>query len=116
MNKVYLYHYCELSGIIGTATDIGAATVCGTLRFDDGRTPHVIKGRREYPKLGSNETYIGEYCRTGVNAIIMPGVKVGAYSILGPGTITYEDVPSRKLVLAKQEHVTKDWGPEKYGW
>jgi bifunctional UDP-N-acetylglucosamine pyrophosphorylase/glucosamine-1-phosphate N-acetyltransferase len=116
MNKVYLYHYCELSGIIGTATDIGAATVCGTLRFDDGRTPHVIKGRREYPKLGSNETYIGEYCRTGVNAIIMPGVKVGAYSILGPGTIIYEDVPSRKLVLAKQEQVTKDWGPEKYGW
>jgi len=116
MNKVYLYHYCELSGVIGTATDIGAATVCGTLRFDDGRTPHVIKGRREYPMIGSNETYIGEYCRTGVNAIIMPGVKVGPYSILGPGTIIYEDVPSRKLVLAKQELVTKEWGPEKYGW
>jgi len=62
------------------------------------------------------ETYIGEYCRTGVNAIIMPGVKVGPYSILGPGTIIYKDVPSRTLVLAKQEHVTKPWGPEKYGW
>ncbi len=116
MNKVYLYHYCELSGIIGTATDIGAATVCGTLRFDDGRTTHVVKGRKEVPLIGANETYIGEYCRTGVNAIIMPGVKVGPYSILGPGTIIYKDVPSRTLVLAKQEHVTKPWGPEKYGW
>jgi NDP-sugar pyrophosphorylase family protein len=116
MNKVYLYHYCELSGIIGTATDIGAATVCGTLRFDDGPTPHVVKGRREYPSIGSNETYIGEYCRTGVNAIIMPGVKVGPYSILGPGTVTYEDVPARTLTLVKQEQVTKEWGPERYGW
>lgn len=116
MNKVYLYHYCELSGIIGTATDIGAATVCGTLRFDDGRSAHMVKGRRECPRIGSNETYIGEYCRTGVNAIIMPGVKVGPYSILGPGAIVYEDVPARTLLLVKQEHVTKEWGPEKYGW
>jgi len=116
MNKVYLYHYCELSGVIGTATDIGAATVCGTLRFDDGRTTHNVKGRKEAPKIGSNETYIGEYCRTGVNAIIMPGVKVGPYSILGPGTIAYQDVPARTLVLAKQEQTTKEWGPEKYGW
>ncbi len=116
MNKVYLYHYCELSGVIGTATDIGAATVCGTLRFDDGRTVHTVKGRKEAPWLGSNETYIGEYCRTGVNAIIMPGVKMGPYSILGPGTITYDDVPARTLVLAKQDQVTKEWGPEKYGW
>ncbi len=116
MNKVYLYHYCELSGVIGTATDIGAATVCGTLRFDDGRTIHNVKGRKEMPRIGSNETYIGEYCRTGVNAIIMPGVKMGPYSILGPGTIAYHDVPARTLVLAKQEQVTKEWGPEKYGW
>jgi bifunctional UDP-N-acetylglucosamine pyrophosphorylase/glucosamine-1-phosphate N-acetyltransferase len=116
MNKVYLYHYCEISGIMGTATDIGAATVCGTLRFDDRGTPHTIKGRKEVPRIGSNETYIGEYCRTGVNAIIMPGVKVGPYSVLGPGTITYKDVPARTMVLAKQEQITRDWGPEKYGW
>lgn len=116
MNKVYLYHYCELSGVIGTATDIGAATVCGTLRFDDGRTTHEVKGRKETPLRGSNATYIGEYCRTGVNAIIMPGVKVGPYSVLGPGTIVYEDIPERTMLLAKQEQVKKGWGPEKYGW
>ena len=32
-DKVYLYHYCEMSGVFGCATDIGAATVCGTLRI-----------------------------------------------------------------------------------
>lgn len=116
MDKVYLYHYCEMFGVIGTATDIGAATVCGTLRFDDGQTVHLVKGRREVPPVGANAVYIGEFCRTGVNAIIMPGRKVGSYSVVGPGVILYEDLPSRTMILAKQELVKKEWGPERYGW
>jgi len=116
MDKVYLYHYCEMFGVIGTATDIGAATVCGTLRFDDGETVHTVKRRREIPPVGANAVYIGEFCRTGVNAIIMPGCKIGSYSVVGPGVILYEDLPSRTMILAKQELVRKEWGPERYGW
>ncbi len=116
MDKVYLYHYCEMSGVFGCATDIGAATVCGTLRFDDRDTPHKIKGRIEIPPYGADETYMGDYCRTGVNAIIMPGCKIGSYSVVGPGVILYEDVPSKTMVLVKQELIKKPWGPERYGW
>jgi bifunctional UDP-N-acetylglucosamine pyrophosphorylase/glucosamine-1-phosphate N-acetyltransferase len=46
----------------------------------------------------------------------MPGVKTGAYSCVGPGVILYQDLPERQLVLARQELVFKDWGPERYGW
>ena len=60
MDKVYLYHYCEMSGVFGCATDIGAATVCGTLRFDDKDTAHNIKGRYEVPPYGANATYMGD--------------------------------------------------------
>lgn len=115
-DKVYLYHYCEMSGVFGCATDIGAATVCGTLRFDDGDTRMRVEGRSEVPSYGSNSTYMGDYCRTGVNAIIMPGRRIGSYSVVGPGVILYDDVPSKTIVMAKQELVTKPWGPERYGW
>ncbi len=115
-DRVYMVHYCEIDAVLGSAVDIGAATVCGTLRFDDGRTVHRIKGRPEVPPVGANASYIGDYCRTGVNAILLPGVKVGCYSCIGPGVLLYDDVPSRKLVLAKQEHEIRDWGPERYGW
>jgi len=111
-----LYHYCEISGILGARHDVGAATVFGTLRFDDGKAPHTVAGRREYPESGANDSYFGDYTRTGVNAIIMPGVKVGAYSCVGPGVVQYEDVPHNTLVLVKQETVQKPWGPERYGW
>ena len=115
-DKAYLYHYCEMSGVFGCATDIGAATVCGTLRFDDKDTPMQVEGRYEVPPYGANATYMGDYCRTGVNAIIMPGRRIGSYSVVGPGVILYDDVPSKTMIMAKQELVTKPWGPERYGW
>jgi len=114
-DRVHLYHYCELAGIIGSATDVGAATVCGTLRFDDGEVEMDIKGRKERARH-SGASYIGDYCRTGVNVMLMPGSRIGPYSCIGPGALIYRDVPSRSLVLVQQEQVVKEWGPEKYGW
>jgi bifunctional UDP-N-acetylglucosamine pyrophosphorylase/glucosamine-1-phosphate N-acetyltransferase len=116
LDRAYIYHYSEICGVLGTAVDIGAATVCGTLRFDDADTLHRIAGRREHPRDGANATYFGDYARTGVNVITQPGVKIGAFSCVGPGVVLYNDVPSRKLLLLKQETVERDWGPERYGW
>jgi bifunctional UDP-N-acetylglucosamine pyrophosphorylase/glucosamine-1-phosphate N-acetyltransferase len=114
--KAWAYHYGEYWGVVGECSDLGAATVCGNLRFDDLQTTHRIKGRLERPRTGANAVYIGDYVRTGVNAIIMPGVKVGPYSVLGAGTIVHQDVPDRTLLYVAQEHVQKTWGPERYGW
>ncbi len=116
MDGVSIVHYSEIYGVIGRYTDIGAATVVGTLKFDDSPALIRIKGRKEFPPRFGNGAYIGDFCRTGVNAIIMPGVRVGPYSAIGPGVILYEDIPPRTLVLAKQELIKKEWGPEKYGW
>ena len=116
MDRVYLSHYMEYWGVIGSAVDLGAATVCGNLRFDDGQTVHRVLGRREVPRQGANAVYLGDYCRTGVNVILMPGVKVGAYSCVGPGVVVYDDVAAHTLVMLQQNLTYKSWGPERYGW
>ncbi len=116
MDGAYAYHYGEYWGVIGRSSDLGAATVCGTLRFDDQETIHHIRGRREIPTHGANASYLGDFVRTGVNAILMPGVKVGPYSLIGAGVLLQEDVPNNSLIYVKQELVRKDWGPERYGW
>jgi len=77
---------------------------------------HKVKNRKEFPKAYANCVYIGDYCRTGVNAILMPGKKVGVYSIVGPGVILNEDLPDRTIISVSQTLVKKEWGPEKYGW
>jgi bifunctional UDP-N-acetylglucosamine pyrophosphorylase/glucosamine-1-phosphate N-acetyltransferase len=116
LDKVYCYHYCEIWGVIGQAVDFGAATVCGNLRFDDAETVWQIKGRLEVPTHAANAAYFGDFCRTGVNAIVMPGRRIGVYACLGPGVVAYEDVPDRQMVLVKQQLDTRPWGPEQYGW
>ncbi|MCX6382527.1 MAG: nucleotidyl transferase, partial [Armatimonadetes bacterium] len=61
LDGAYIYHYSEIFGVLGLAVDIGAATVCGTLRFDDGDSTARIRGRREHPRNGANATYFGDY-------------------------------------------------------
>jgi bifunctional UDP-N-acetylglucosamine pyrophosphorylase/glucosamine-1-phosphate N-acetyltransferase len=116
LDTVYCYHYMEIWGVVGQAVDFGAATVCGNLRFDDQDTTWRIKGRPETPTHAANAAYFGDFCRTGVNAIIMPGRRIGVYSVVGPGVLLYDDLPDRTMVTAKQELVTRPWGPERYGW
>lgn len=116
MEESYSYHYGEYWGILGKCADLGAATVCGTLRFDDGPTAHRVKGRKEIPRYNSNATYLGDFVRTGVNAILMPGVKVGSYSLIGAGVLLTGDVPNNTSVYVEQDLKRGSWGPERYGW
>jgi bifunctional UDP-N-acetylglucosamine pyrophosphorylase/glucosamine-1-phosphate N-acetyltransferase len=116
LDTVYCYHYCEIWGVVGAAVDFGAATVCGNLRFDDRDTVWRVKGRPEVPTHAANAAYLGDYSRTGVNAIIMPGRRTGVYCCVGPGVVLYDDLPDRQMVLVKQELETRPWGPERYGW
>lgn len=114
--RVYLYHYMEIYGIIGENTDIGAATVCGSMRFDNSFNTNRTGKRREFPEEWGNATFIGDYCRTGVNAIMMPGVKVGSYGIVGPGVVLRRDLPDHTIVTQEQNLTTRPWSEEIYGW
>lgn len=116
MDKVYFCHYGEFYGAAGSFTDIGAGTVCGTLRFDDGEASHVVLGRREVPLYFANACYLGDYCRTGVGAMLMPGSTVGPYSVVGPGVLLEHDLPERSMLRLKQEQTVTDWGENRYGW
>ena len=114
--KTLLWHYCCMTAVIGARVDIGAATCCGTWRFDDRVREQEVGMHRETPPYYGGMAFLGDQMRTGVNVIINPGVRVGGHSCIGPGVILYDDVPDGRLVLAKQEHSCKAWGPERYNW
>ena len=116
MDGVALAHYCEVYGILGEAVDIGAGTVFGTLRFDDGRTAHRVRGRWETPAAGANASYVGDHARTGVNVTVLPGKTIGSYSAVGPGVVVDTDIDDFQLVTVKQTWETRKWGPERYDW
>ncbi len=80
--------------IIGEACSLGAGTITANLRFDEAAVKSKVRGdlvnsgRR---KLGA---ILGDEVRTGINVSILPGVKIGPGSWLGPGAIVEKDVAS----------------------
>jgi len=119
MEGAYIVHYSEIYGVVGRGVDVGAATVCGTLRFDDGTSRQRVggpDGRWETPAEYGDACYFGDHSRTGVNVTLHPGRAIGAYACVGPSVLVAQDVPERTLVQVRQELTRRPWGPERYGW
>jgi UDP-N-acetylglucosamine diphosphorylase/glucosamine-1-phosphate N-acetyltransferase len=79
--------------------NLGAGTITANLRLDDGPVKMRIKdkvvdtGRR---KLG---VILGDNVKTGVGALLMPGVKVGNDSWVGAGFMVERDLPANSKAL-----------------
>lgn len=59
-----------------------------------------------YSRFGLIE--IGEDCFIGHSAIVMPGVKIGARSIVGAGSVVTKDVPPNTIVAGNPARVIYD--------
>lgn len=108
-------HNCEVFGIIGKRVDIAAGVQMAILRFDDMYTTQSIAGKK-YSTPYTNNICIGDYCRTGVNNVFLPGVKIGSRSALGPCLMIDKDIAKNSLIIVTQETIVKDWGSHRYGW
>jgi len=89
--------------IIGEGGNLGAGTITANYRLDASTIKMLVKdelidtGRR---KLGA---VLGDNVKTGINALLMPGVKVGNNSWIGPNFMVERDLPSESRVFLKQE-------------
>ena len=99
MEHVHASHLSYIGdSVVGEHTNLGAGTVLANLRFDNKNVKVIVEGKRidtGRRKLGA---LIGGYVKTGVNVSIMPGVKIGSYSVIYPGVTVYRDVPPRTVV------------------
>ena len=90
--------------VIGEACNLGAGTVTANVRFDKRTVRMKIKGQLSdsgQEKLG---VIMGDRVQTGINVSLMPGVRIGAESWIGPGAIVSKDVPSGRTLLVKQSY------------
>ncbi len=69
-----------------------------------GEKSYITKGAtifaHDLTRLYRTSTIVGKYCFVGVNAIIMPGVKIGDHSIVGAGSVVTKDVPPNSIIVA----------------
>ena len=67
-----------------------------------------------WPNETSNAVYLRDHCGPAVNASLMPGVKVGPYSVIGAGVVLQEDAPDGTLLSVQHSWQTKSWGARRY--
>jgi bifunctional UDP-N-acetylglucosamine pyrophosphorylase/glucosamine-1-phosphate N-acetyltransferase len=94
--------------IIANSCFFGAGTVTANYRFDEKTVKVNVGNSRIDTGLDKFGAIIGDNCKTGINASIMPGVKIGPNSIVGPGVVLTEDLESNKIVSTKQKYFIKE--------
>jgi bifunctional UDP-N-acetylglucosamine pyrophosphorylase/glucosamine-1-phosphate N-acetyltransferase len=93
--------------IIGENCNLAAGTITANIRLDEATVNVKLKGRLLSSGRRKLGTIMGDGAQTGINSSIMPGVRVGAHSYIGPGVVVYEDVPANCMVFARQALVRK---------
>jgi NDP-sugar pyrophosphorylase family protein len=90
--------------IIDDDCSLGAGTVLANFRLDEGNIQIKVGDSlvdTGYDKLGA---IVGRGCRIGVNASLMPGVRVGPDAFVGPQLCLRQDLGVNKMVLLEPQY------------
>jgi len=94
--------------IVDDNCSLGAGTILANFRLDEGNIQIKVGDNlvdTDYDKLGA---MVGRGCRIGVNASLMPGVRVGPDSFVGPQVCLREDVDANKMVMLEPRYEVQD--------
>lgn len=86
---------------------MGAGSVLANLRLDESDIHSTVREQRVSAQRSKLGVIIGNHVRIGVNASIMPGVKIGADSFVGAGCVLAKDVPDNTYAETSGRTVLK---------
>lgn len=93
--------------VLAGDVSMGGGTKLANLRLDEGEISSIVAGikmKTGRTKLG---VVIGTGVRIGVNASIMPGVKIGSRSFVGAGVVLDRDLPDYSFCFARPGYEIK---------
>ena len=94
--------------IVDDNCSLGAGTVLANFRLDEANIKIEVGDSlvdTGYDKLGA---VVGRGARIGVNASLMPGVRVGPDSFVGPQVCLREDLGANKMILLEPRYQITD--------
>lgn len=109
--------YIERDVMIGNAVKIqNQASICKGVVIESGALigPYVCFTNSRYPRAITSEgeprpdndwevecTFVGYGATIGAGAIILPGVRIGAYAMIAAGALVTHDVPDHNLAVGQ---------------
>jgi UDP-N-acetylglucosamine diphosphorylase/glucosamine-1-phosphate N-acetyltransferase len=93
--------------IVSDNCSFGAGTITANFRFDEEEVPVKVKEEKVSSGTDKLGVIMGEDSKTGCNATLMPGTKVGPHSIVGPGVMLYDDLPPDSIISGSAPYTIK---------
>lgn len=93
--------------VLGNNVNMGAGAILANLRLDQGKIHSNVKDSRVNSDRNKFGSIIGGNAQIGVQASIMPGVKIGKNSVVGPSVVLYDDLEDNTFVYMKQSLIKK---------
>ena len=115
-NSSKLGHYCTIlcgaNVVIGDFTRLSSFVTI--MSESHGTNPE--KGIYHLQDLICKEVLIGQYCWLGEKVIVMPGVTIGDWSIVGAGSLVTKDIPPYSIAVGNPARVIKTYNFETHKW
>ncbi len=92
--------------IIGKSCSLGAGTVLANFRFDEQKISATVGGKTVDTGRDKLGAIIGDNCKMGVNASVMPGIKIGPNSIVGSSVCLAKDLGPGKMIVSEPHYRT----------
>ena len=106
-DSIWLHMNYIGDSILERNVSLGAGTVTGNFRLDEKNIFSSVKGKKIDVQINKLGMIVGQGVRFGVNASIMPGIKIGGGSFVGPGVVLNQDLENKSFCAVKQEMVIK---------
>ncbi|MBM4446080.1 MAG: hypothetical protein FJ023_01845 [Chloroflexi bacterium] len=93
--------------IIGKGCSFGAGTVLANFRFDEQNISVTVGNEAINTGRDKLGAIIGDNCKTGINASVMPGIKIGPSSTVGSHVCLTKDLGPEKMILSEPHYRTQ---------
>jgi UDP-N-acetylglucosamine diphosphorylase/glucosamine-1-phosphate N-acetyltransferase len=93
--------------IISNNCLFGAGTITANFRFDEKNVQVWVEDKRVDSGTNKLGAIIGDNCKTGINACLEPGVKIGPHSMVGPNVDLQVDLEPHKLIFVNKNSYIK---------
>ncbi len=107
-DNIWLHMNYIGDSVLENNVSLGAGSVTGNFRLDEKNIEVAIKGQKVDTLRDKLGMIVGRNVRFGVNSSIMPGIKIGSGSFVGPGVVLKQDLPDNSYAAIKQEIFFKE--------
>ncbi len=102
-NNVFLHRNYIGDSVLDNDVMFGAQAVTGNLRFNGEKIFSLVNEEKVDTNMNKLGTVVGKLSKVGINATILPGVKIGKKTWIGPGEIVRYDVEDKTYLANGEE-------------